>query len=521
MEKIININIGNYTFIIEEPAFNKLKQYLYSLNNHFNETEGKEEIVGDIEIRIGELLHAKITAFKKAVNLADIEEVLNQMGNPADIGEGNTTNQTNDKTDYKNYYSNRRRVFRDPDNKKMGGVCGGVAAYFDIDPIWLRLAFIVSFFVFGTGLLLYIILWAILPVANTAAEKLEMKGEPIDVNNIEKTIKENLNRVKNDFKNYYKTEGEPNLKKRAYVASSFVADMFHQVGFVLLRIIGGSLLFAGLLLLVIWFKAVLFSNSNGFSGFITGLFSSTLEQQLATLSILILIAIPLFGSCIGGFQMLFGVRYKNKPLKYTFNILVFGSIVTLIYLGYVTIENFSTTGSYQQTQPLPIDSTNQVKIVFDVDEHFDNYNKITFNNNSLFYMYNEQTRIGDIKIKIKKSETDSNYILQKFVSRGVNDIEARASAKKINYIYTFDQNKLVLNNYATYKKNDVWRNQHLEFTIYLIEGTEINWNDLPPNVDFIPDFNDDNAQDAYYDDECQHWEMTEKGLQCLNKSKVL
>ena len=95
MEKIININIGNYTFIIEEPAFNKLKQYLYSLNNHFNETEGKEEIVGDIEIRIGELLHAKITAFKNAVNLADIEEVLNQMGNPADIGEGNTTNQTN------------------------------------------------------------------------------------------------------------------------------------------------------------------------------------------------------------------------------------------------------------------------------------------------------------------------------------------------------------------------------------------------------------------------------------------
>lgn len=290
MEKIININIGNYTFIIEEPAFNKLKSYLDSLNSHFNETEGKEEIVGDIEIRIGELLFAKITPYKKAINIADIDEVLSQMGNPADIGEGNSSSKANDKNEYKNYYSNRRRVFRDPDNKKIGGVCGGVAAYFDIDPLWLRLGFVVSFFMFGTGLLLYIILWAILPEANTAAEKLEMKGEPIDVNNIEKTIKENLNRVKTNFKNYYKTEGEPEFKKGAYVASSFVADLFHQIGFIILRIVGGALLFAGIMLLVIWFKAVLFSNSNGFSGFLIGIFSKPWEQQLATWALLVLIA---------------------------------------------------------------------------------------------------------------------------------------------------------------------------------------------------------------------------------------
>lgn len=78
----------------------------------------------------------------------------------------------------------------------------------------------------------------------------------------------------------------------------------------------------------------------------------------------------LLGLCIGGFQMLFGVRYKNKPLKYSLNLLITAAIISLVYLGYVTAENFSTSGSYQQKHALPLDSSNQVKVIFDIDEHF-------------------------------------------------------------------------------------------------------------------------------------------------------
>ncbi|MBI3233184.1 MAG: PspC domain-containing protein, partial [Bacteroidetes bacterium] len=374
MEKIINITIGNFTFTIEEPAFDILKKYLNDLEIHFSATEGKEEIISDIEIRIGELLNQKVSEAKKVVNAADIIQVIEQMGNPSDIGEGESQEQEKSTYENRNYSTyRRRRVFRDPDNSKIGGVCGGVAAYFDIDPVWLRLAFVISVFFFGTGVLLYIILWVVLPEANTASEKLEMRGEPIDVNNIEKTIKENLKKVKSDFKDYYQKEGKQNMRKGGALASSFLADLFHQVGFIILRIVGGFLLLLGLILLVLWIKTMAFSTSNGFSGFITGVFSESWQKELSIIAILTFVAIPLLSLCYGGFQMLFGIRYRNKPIKYTFNILSTLAIITIVYLGYVTFENFSTTGSNTSTTKITnMDSTKTINISFNEDEYFDN-----------------------------------------------------------------------------------------------------------------------------------------------------
>ena len=88
-------------------------------------------------------------------------------------------------------------MFRDPDDKILGGVCSGIANHFDFDPLYLRGAFAVLFFAFGSGFLLYILLWIIIPKAQTTAEKLEMRGEPINVDNIKRSVEEELNDVKN------------------------------------------------------------------------------------------------------------------------------------------------------------------------------------------------------------------------------------------------------------------------------------------------------------------------------------
>ena len=90
----------------------------------------------------------------------------------------------------------KRRLYRNPDDKLLGGVCSGIASYFDVDAVWVRLAFAFIFFVFGSGFLLYILLWIIVPEAKTTAEKLQMRGEPVTISNIEKNVKEEMEQVR-------------------------------------------------------------------------------------------------------------------------------------------------------------------------------------------------------------------------------------------------------------------------------------------------------------------------------------
>ena len=176
MNKTLTINISGIVFNIEEDAYENLKNYLAQIKRHFQNEEGCDEIVADIESRLAELLKSKTGASKQVLLNSDVEEAINVMGKPEDFGgEGQAEEKTNTKTAYTGS-TGRRRVFRDPDNKVLGGVCSGIANYFDTDPLWIRLALVVMFFGFGSGFLLYIILWVIIPEAKTTAEKLEMRS---------------------------------------------------------------------------------------------------------------------------------------------------------------------------------------------------------------------------------------------------------------------------------------------------------------------------------------------------------
>lgn len=122
--------------------------------------------------------------------------VIEAMGNPEEVAGAESTQQSSQSSSQSSSSSSttgttyttsgNKRFYRNVDEKVFGGVCSGIAAYFDFDPIWLRLAFALSFFFAGTGLILYLILWLIIPAARTTAEKLEMRGERVNISNIEK-----------------------------------------------------------------------------------------------------------------------------------------------------------------------------------------------------------------------------------------------------------------------------------------------------------------------------------------------
>lgn len=190
MKKTVTVSLGGLVFCLEEDAYKELAAYLNRLEIHFSKEPDKREILTDIEARMAEHLKEKVVNPNQVVDLHEIKRVIEIMGEPSDIGGSETRNES-----YKRDYRSYRRMYRDPDNRVIGGVCSGMGAYWNIDPIILRIIFVISFFL-GGGLLIYIILWIVLPSAETTAEKLEMKGEPVTAQNIGKSFTETDNQNK-------------------------------------------------------------------------------------------------------------------------------------------------------------------------------------------------------------------------------------------------------------------------------------------------------------------------------------
>ncbi|MCD8418102.1 PspC domain-containing protein [Tenacibaculum finnmarkense genomovar finnmarkense] len=177
MNKTININLGGFFFHIDEVAYQKLNYYLKAIANSLNDDpQGKNEIISDIEARISELLSEKITDVRQVINENDIEQIITIMGQPEDYSETQDTYSDDYSSNYKTEKGSVKKLFRDGDDKFLGGVCSGIAHYFNIDVIWIRLAFIILV-ASGFSPLAYIILWVLLPEAKTTSEKLQMQGE--------------------------------------------------------------------------------------------------------------------------------------------------------------------------------------------------------------------------------------------------------------------------------------------------------------------------------------------------------
>ncbi len=175
----MTVSLCGSIFTLEEDAYNVLHGYLKRLEFHFSKEEGKQEIISDIESRIAEHLRETIKQENQAVDVQEINRIIKIMGEPGEIeGEDNMKNEI--QNDYKSY----RRLYRDADDKILGGVCSGMGYYWRMEPLLLRIIFILTLFWGGLGLITYIILWIVVPPAITTAQKLEMKGEQVTADNI-------------------------------------------------------------------------------------------------------------------------------------------------------------------------------------------------------------------------------------------------------------------------------------------------------------------------------------------------
>jgi phage shock protein PspC (stress-responsive transcriptional regulator) len=201
MKKVVTINIAGRSFYIDEDAFARLDQYLKKLEVWSREKEGGQEMLSDIEGRIRELFEEKIDPSTGVISIDLVKEIINTMGQPEDFaeeGEG-SGDATGEETSY-TQVPPRRRLYRDVEDRVLGGVCSGIAAYFNIDRVIVRVLFaILPFLSFGAIIPIYIILWIAIPPALTATQRLEMRGYDVNISNIEKNIKKEYDEVKRKF----------------------------------------------------------------------------------------------------------------------------------------------------------------------------------------------------------------------------------------------------------------------------------------------------------------------------------
>jgi phage shock protein PspC (stress-responsive transcriptional regulator) len=185
MKKVLRIEIAKQPFNMEEDAFVVLDGYLKSIQQYFNVSTEGSEVIEDIEERISEHLFKRITKENDILILSDIKNVIEIIGSPEEFSEDGNTNVSKAIVKSQIY----KRFYRDPDNRILGGVCSGLASYLDIKHIVIRLIFVFCTLFFATGPVIYLVLWIVIPPARTPIQKMEMKGEQINIATIRNSIK--------------------------------------------------------------------------------------------------------------------------------------------------------------------------------------------------------------------------------------------------------------------------------------------------------------------------------------------
>ena len=505
MNKTININLAGIIFHLDEVAYEKFKTYLSNVKTALGKEESGEEIIADIEARIAEIFHLRMKENgRQVVGLPDVEFIIETLGQPEafiDESENETPKSSSKET---------RRFFRNPDEKVIGGVCSGIGAYFDIDPVWIRILFLILLFFTGIGFLTYVILWAAIPEAKTTAQKLQMRGEAVNLNNIEKL--------------FTKVEDYTSTEKIKSGVNSFVSFVVNGIGSifsfvfkfigVLLAIFGALIAFVLIItLLGIFGSTWNFEGFNflSFNGYIYGLdgaqaiFGGGWRLLALRAGTLLTLLLPLFALVVF-LAKIFGRELTNSKL------LSFSGIASFI-VGLILI--FISAGSLITDFRERATETDQITLS---GMSFDITADILEDEQGFFFdVEDELLHIENVRFNIEATRSSTASLELKHAASGRNHSEARARAQSFDYPSAQDGEALRLSEYFTVPKESLYRGQDLKVTLRLPVGATVYLDESIENIMY--DIR--NVQDMYDGDMLGHqWEMTPEGLSCTDCATI-
>lgn len=358
MKKTLTVNLGGTVFHIDEDAYQLLDKYLANLRIHFRKEEGSDEIMNDFEMRISELFNERIRLGYEVITIEHVEDVIKRMGKPEELFEGEEKEEYKEENKSRAFreeeiHSGPKKLMRDPDNRVLGGVAGGIAAYTGWDATAIRLAMILLLFVpYAPVVILYLILWLVMPLARTAADKLMMRGQSVTLENIGKTVTNGFEKVSNNVNDYISSEKPRNFLQK-------LADLFvNVVGFILkfLAILTGFILLPPLLLIAFVLVVVTFALIAGGTGVLYQLspFGADLIAGtpvslaiMGCIGFILLIGIPIFALVYAICTQLFKAKPLPGTAKWTLLILWFISMaLCLVYIYQTGINGWSALPWY-------------------------------------------------------------------------------------------------------------------------------------------------------------------------------
>lgn len=192
MKKVVNVGIGGKSFVMEEDAYAKLKNYLDRFRTNAKMGIQTKEVMDDLEGRIAEIFSESLNSYQDVINMGMVNKVIGQLGMPdgepfvdGDTNQGSGFRHENGGDSFTSYFNQPvRKLYRDTMNKSLGGVCSGLAIYFGLDTLLVRILFVIAFFMGSAGFWIYLILWVAVPLANTPVRKCEMYGLPVTAENL-------------------------------------------------------------------------------------------------------------------------------------------------------------------------------------------------------------------------------------------------------------------------------------------------------------------------------------------------
>ena len=479
MNKTVNINLGGIVFHIDEEAYLKLSNYLDAIKRSLANTSGQDEIIKDIELRIAELISAKHSSEKQVIVMSELDEVIAVMGQPEDYrieGDTNDTDQPKTENGNSSAKTKSKKLYRDKDDAMIGGVLSGLGYYFGIERVYLRLILLVALLFYGFGFLTYIILWIVIPEAKTTSEKLEMKGEPVNISSIEKKVREEFNNVSDKIKNKdYDSLGNQ-LKSNANKVGLTLSEVIHNVIKLFGKIAGIILVvFSVLCLIGITFVSFTFSSTTltvfPWTNYILAGNLAEYPTWIFGLLTWFALGIPAFFVTLLGFKLITPRSNSiGKSAKYTLLTLCILSFIALSFVGVSQVSEYKLAGKSIQKDALPITANDTLNISFQHDESFGSEEgEDSFlvtqdaQNHSVIYSNN-------IRFNVYKSADAKTYLEIVRKARGKKATEARNSAEKINYSYSFSNNNLVLNDFLLTDVKNKFRNQEVIINLYVPEG---------------------------------------------------
>lgn len=551
MNKTVTINISGLIFNIDETAYAKLKNYLGSIERYFTTADGGEEIMTDIEGRIAEMFSERISSRKEVVSMADVEHMISVMGQPEDFVDEETREENERKKNAREEQSNEfnnasepgddfdsgpKRFFRDPDKKIVGGVCAGVGYYFGIDPIIVRLLFVIAVMLGFSGILVYIILWAITPKAITRAEKLQMRGRKVNIDNIKHTVRKEADDVKKNFKNFEGKLGDYSTSESGKRVGNFISDVgyfiiniIRNVLRIVAKLLGVALVFFGgvilfsLLLSIIGistFDGVFMINGDLFE-FTVGeaaqlLVAENWIRPVASIGFGLLIGLPIMFLILVGVKIVLGIADFGKKSGFVlFGLWVIGAFMFLVSTTYVA-SDFSKSEKTVQSMSLPYSFADTIHVSVD-SEMLSHGSQSTYPGDffNLLKIDENSVALANVKFNVVESKNDSISIIVTQKARGGSFKEAKVRAENIEFSYNIEGTELILSPFYKFLKEDQYRFQELFVTLALPEGKTVYLGEGTPWV--IYDIkNRANTHDSRMND--HYWLMTTDGLECTDCS---